>query len=180
MERMTSSWHRINAPLNALDLALCLKCNRVSRHALLCHLFRIVSRLGNGVFWYSLMSVMLALDGLDALSTVTRMILAGLACLAIYKYLKTRTSRPRPYQVYTAIAAAAPALDRFSFPSGHTLHAVCFTTIACSTYPQLAPVLWPFTALVAISRPVLGLHYPSDVLAGALIGLGIATLALLF
>lgn len=176
MERMTSSWHRINA----LDLALCLKCNRVSRHALLCHFFRIVSRLGNGVFWYSLMSVMLVVDGINGLSTVSRMILAGFACLAIYKYLKTRTSRPRPYQVYTAISAAAPALDRFSFPSGHTLHAVCFTTIACSAYPQLAPVLWPFTALVAISRPVLGLHYPSDVLAGALIGFGIAELALTF
>ena len=175
MERMISSWHRINA----LDLALCLHCNRVSRYALWCYLFRIISRLGNGVFWYSLMSVMLLIDGMGAMSTVLRMILAGLACLAVYKYLKTRTSRPRPYQVYTAIAAAAPALDRFSFPSGHTLHAVCFTTLACSAYPQLAPILWPFTALVAISRPVLGLHYPSDVLAGALIGLGIAHLSLM-
>lgn len=175
MERMTSSWHRINA----LDLALCLRFNRVSRHALLCHFFRMVSRLGNGVFWYSLMSVMLLVDGETALPTVTRMTLAGLACLAIYKYLKTRTSRPRPYQVYTAIAAAAPALDRFSFPSGHTLHAVCFSMIACSAYPQLAYVLWPFTALIAISRPILGLHYPSDVLAGALIGLGIASLSVL-
>jgi undecaprenyl-diphosphatase len=180
MARTTSSWHRINAPLTALDLALCLRFNRVSRHALLCHFFRIVSRLGNGVFWYSLMSVMLLIDGYAAVSTVIRMALAGMACLAIYKYLKTTTSRPRPYQVYVAISAAAPALDRFSFPSGHTLHAVCFTTIACSAYPQLAYVLWPFTALVAISRPILGLHYPSDVLAGALIGLGIASLSMLF
>lgn len=176
MERMMSSLRRINA----LDLALCLRCNRISRHALLCVLFRAVSRLGNGVFWYSLMSVLLLADGLQALPTVLRMVLAGLACLAIYKYLKKRTSRPRPYQVYIAISAAAPALDRFSFPSGHTLHAVCFSAIACSAYPQLAPVLWPFTALIAISRPVLGLHYPSDVLVGALIGFGVAQLALGF
>lgn len=180
MARTTSSWHRINVPFSALDLALCLKFNRVSRHALLCVFFRTISRLGNGVFWYSLMSVMVLVDGKAALATVTQMLLAGLACLAIYKYLKTRTSRPRPYQVYVAISAAAPALDRFSFPSGHTLHAVCFSMIACSAYPQLAWVLWPFTALVAISRPVLGLHYPSDVLAGALIGLGIASLSMLF
>jgi undecaprenyl-diphosphatase len=178
MERMTSSWHRINAPLNALDLALCLRCNRVSRHALLCHFFRIVSRLGNGVFWYSLMSAMVLVDGMQALPTVSRMVLAGLACLAVYKYLKTTTSRPRPYQVYVAIAAAAPALDRFSFPSGHTLHAVCFTTIACGAYPQLAAVLWPITALIAVSRPILGLHYPSDVVAGAMIGFGIAQIAI--
>lgn len=174
MERMMSSLRRISA----LDLALCLQCNRFSRYALLCFLFRIVSRLGNGVFWYSLMSVMLVADGMLALPTVLRMMAGGLACLATYKYLKKRTSRPRPYQVYTAISAAAPALDRFSFPSGHTLHAVCFSTIACSAYPQLAPALWPFTALIAISRPVLGLHYPSDVLVGALIGFGMAQVAL--
>lgn len=176
MERMTSSWRRISA----LDLALCLQCNRVSRYALLCLLFRGISRLGNGVFWYSLMGALLLADGLDAAPTIIRMLLAGLLCLAIYKYLKTTTSRPRPYQVYVAIAAAAPALDRFSFPSGHTLHAVCFATIVTSAYPQLAPVLWPFVALVAASRPILGLHYPSDVLAGALIGLGVAQLAIGF
>lgn len=176
MEPTTSSWHRINA----LDLALCLHFNRVSRHALLCVFFRLISRLGNGMFWYNLMAVLLLADGLNALPTVMRMVLAGLACLAIYKYLKARTSRPRPYQVYVAISAAAPALDRFSFPSGHTLHAVCFASIACNAYPQLAPLLWPFVALVAISRPILGLHYPSDVLAGALIGLGIAQIAIGF
>lgn len=174
MEHMTSSWHRINT----LDLALCLRCNRISRHALLCVLFRIVSRLGNGVFWYSLMAALLFSEGMDAVPTVIRMVLAGLACLAIYKYLKTRTSRPRPYQVYVAITAAAPALDRFSFPSGHTLHAVCFTAIASSAYPQLAMILWPFVFLIAASRPILGLHYPSDVLAGALIGLGVAQIAI--
>ena len=67
MARTTSPWHRINA----LDLALCVKFNRVSRYALLCWFFRIVSRLGNGVFWYSLMSVMIVVDGQAALPTVT-------------------------------------------------------------------------------------------------------------
>lgn len=175
MAATTSYLHRINA----LDLALCLKCNQVSRYALLCFLFRIVSRLGNGVFWYSLMAALLVAEGWHALPTVLHMITAGLACLAIYKWLKTTTSRPRPYQVYVAIAAAAPALDRFSFPSGHTLHAVCFATIACQAYPALSPVLWPFVVLVAASRPILGLHYPSDVLAGAVIGLGVARLCLM-
>ena len=61
-------------------------------------------------------------------------------------------------------------LDRFSFPSGHTLHAVGFTLLATHAHPELGWFLVPFATMVACSRLVLGLHYPSDVLTGAAIG----------
>jgi undecaprenyl-diphosphatase len=76
------------------------------------------------------------------------------------------------------IQAWGAPLDEFSFPSGHTLHAVAFTLVALAHYPALAPLLLPFTACVATSRVVLGLHYPSDVLAATAIGIGLAALAL--
>jgi undecaprenyl-diphosphatase len=69
-------------------------------------------------------------------------------------------------------------LDRYSFPSGHTLHAVSFTTLAVSSFPELAWLLVPFAALIAASRVVLGLHYPTDVAAGALIGATLAVLSM--
>ena len=175
MSRIASSWRRINEA----DLALCLRFNRVSHFRFWRSFFRSVSRLGDGVFWYVLMALLLAAHGAEALPTVGRMLLAGALGLAFNKWLKTRTSRPRPCQVYAAIEAAAPALDRFSFPSGHTLHAVSFSLVACSGYPQLAPLVYPFAFLVAVSRPVLGLHYPSDVLAGALLGMLVAQFAAL-
>jgi undecaprenyl-diphosphatase len=69
-------------------------------------------------------------------------------------------------------------LDEFSFPSGHTLHAVAFSLVAMAHYPVLAWALVPFTASVAVSRVVLGLHYPSDVLAATAIGSALAALSL--
>lgn len=62
----------------------------------------------------------------------------GLMRTLLYKCLKAKTSRPRPYQVNQAITRNARPLVPFSFPSGHTLHAVAFTAIASAYYPQLS------------------------------------------
>lgn len=140
--------------------------------------FRAASRLGDGVFWYALMGGLLAWYGFDALPTVLHMILAGLAGTLVYKWLKGATERPRPYQVCPTICCLTAPLDRFSFPSGHTLHAVVFSVVTTAYYPALAAWVWPFTLLVAASRLVLGLHYPSDVVIGAVLGTTIAGLSL--
>jgi len=142
-------------------------------------LFRVVSRLGNGALWYALMIALGLAAGRPGLEAAVRMAAAGAIGLAAYKLLKSRMSRPRPYQAIAGIRAGIDPLDAFSFPSGHTLHAVAFTIIAVVYFPLLAWALVPFTLLVAVSRIVLGLHYPSDVLAGAAIGAGIAEAALL-
>ena len=175
MVRNTSSLYRINQ----LDLALCLRLNRLSHISFWRGLFRVISRLGDGIFWYSLALALPFIHGAAAWPTVGRMVVVGVLGLALYKWLKKRTSRPRPFQVYAAISAAAPALDRFSFPSGHTLHAVSFSLVAAAGFPELAPLVFPFALLVGISRPVLGLHYPSDVLAGALLGSAVARVVML-
>jgi undecaprenyl-diphosphatase len=86
--------------------------------------------------------------------------------------------RERPYISLAGIVPGTRALDRYSFPSGHTLHAVSFTTLAVGSFPELAWLLVPFAALIAASRVVLGLHYPSDVAAGALIGATLAVLSM--
>jgi undecaprenyl-diphosphatase len=137
-------------------------------------LFRLVSRLGNGVFWYLLMLALGVTQGRAGLETSLRMLAAGAIGLAAYKLLKSAATRARPYQVLRDIRIGIDPLDAFSFPSGHTLHAVAFTVVAVSNYPALAPVLVPFTLLIALSRVVLGLHYPSDVLAGAAVGACVA------
>ncbi|MER2528641.1 MAG: phosphatase PAP2 family protein [Candidatus Competibacter denitrificans] len=141
-------------------------------------LFAVVSRLGDGVFWYGLMAALLLIQGAPAVPAVGRMLLAGAAALVLYKWLKARTTRSRPCAQDHQIEPRVAPLDEYSFPSGHTLHAVSFTLVAVYHYPALGPLLIPFATLVALSRIVLGLHYPSDVLAGALLGAGLAMLAL--
>jgi len=143
-------------------------------------LLRLVSRLGDGVFWYSLMLAAIVTQGRPGLDLSLRMLAAGILCLAVYKPIKSRTTRPRPYLALGDIRAGIAPLDAYSFPSGHTLHAVAFTLVALADFPALAGVLVPFTLLVALSRVVLGLHYPSDVLAGAAIGAGVALTVLAF
>ncbi|RYZ72780.1 MAG: phosphatase PAP2 family protein, partial [Lysobacteraceae bacterium] len=85
---------------------------------------------------------------------------------------------PRPFASDLRIRAWVAPLDEFSFPSGHTLHAVAFSLVAIAHYPSLAWLLLPFSACVALSRVVLGLHYPSDVLAALVIGSGLASCSL--
>lgn len=163
--------------LQRWDADWSLRANRSLRGAGWVALFRAVSRLGDGIGWYALMLGLMILHGADAALPVLHMIVTGLACSAIYKALKHGTARPRPCDVQYGVDALSPALDRFSFPSGHTLHAVGFTLVACAYWPALAVVLVPFTALVAASRLVLGLHYPSDVIVGALLGTVVAGLS---
>ena len=107
-------------------------------------------------------------------------LVGGVATL-LYRRLKQWTRRPRPFATDHRIHAWIPPLDEYSFPSGHTLHAVGFSVVACASYPALMWLLIPFTLSVAVSRVVLGVHYPSDVIAATGIGalLGILVLWLL-
>jgi undecaprenyl-diphosphatase len=163
--------------LQQLDLDLCISCNRISSHRLVSRFFSFISRLGDGVFWYSLMLVLPLIYGTQGLMISFHMLSAAIPALLLYKFLKKKTLRPRPCAVTSAVRQQTHTLDQFSFPSGHTLHAVSFTLIVAGHLPHAIWILGPFTVLVAASRPILGLHYPSDVLAGFFIGAAIASLS---
>ncbi len=160
------------------ELGLCLRVNHTCRHEKVQKFFAFVSRLGNGVFWYALILILPLIYGASALPAAIHMSAVAIVGLLIYKVLKTVTVRRRPFVVHPGIQLGTAPLDQYSFPSGHTLHAASFTVVAVAYYGELAWVLVPFSLLVAASRVVLGLHYPSDVLAGALIGSTLAAVSL--
>lgn len=166
--------------LSDREQAWCLAANRWGTRAVVRAWFRAVSRLGDGAFWYALMAALVVFDGWRGLAVSAQLAATGLVALLMYRKLKRWTRRPRPFAADVRIRAWVAPLDEFSFPSGHTLHAVAFTVVALAHYPALAPLLLPFAASVAASRIVLGLHYPSDVLAATGIGLCLGTLSLWF
>ena len=166
------------ARVDAAEYGLCRRLNRGASFALPRRIFQVASRLGDGIAWYVLLAVLPLLYGSAALRPVLVMALTGAVGVALYSRLKRIFVRERPFITHATIDRAAAPLDRYSFPSGHTLHAVSFTWQASAHFPELMWVLVPLAALIAASRVVLGLHYPSDVLAGAALGAALAAAGL--
>lgn len=168
----------LRKPIQLQDAGWCLRANRWGEGNAVRRFFAVVSRLGDGVVWYALMAALIVFDGMDGLAASAHLAVTGVIALVLYKLLKRWTRRPRPFASDVRIRAWVAPLDEFSFPSGHTLHAVAFSIVAIAHYPVLASLLVPFTLCVAASRVILGLHYPSDVLAAAGIGCGLAAISL--
>lgn len=156
--------------LDEFELNVCLRINALSRRRLLRLFFSLVSRLGDYSAWLVLGVVVAIGQGDGAPGFAVQAAATALVGVLVYKALKERLVRERPFVTHGQIVCGTPPLDRYSFPSGHTLHAVSLTILYGAYEPVLLFVMVPFALLVAASRVVLGLHYPSDVAVGALIG----------
>jgi undecaprenyl-diphosphatase len=158
------------ARFDRAEIRVCQYLNRGSGWLAVRQLFCAVSWLGNGWIWYALILALPWLYGAEAWPIAAHLVATGMAGVCLYKAIKDRAVRERPYITHARIRCVTAPLDRYSFPSGHTLHAVSFTLMIVHYYPEWLPLLAGFAALVALSRVILGLHYPTDVAAGALLG----------
>ncbi len=88
--------------------------------------------------------------------------------------LKYAVNRPRPYETYPDLVIKRTSTGPYSFPSGHTSYAFSLATSATLATKKwyVAVPCYAYAGTVAYSRMRLGVHYPGDVLAGALIGIG--------
>ncbi|MDF1763131.1 MAG: phosphatase PAP2 family protein [Oleibacter sp.] len=156
------------------ELNVCQRLNRMGHRREICVFFKAISRLGDGVFWYTLALALPFILGIEGVYALVHITITGLICLGIYSQLKNRLVRQRPFISFPDIHAHTAPLDKYSFPSGHTMNAVNFALLFSWFYPPLMWLVIPFAALVGLSRIVLGMHYPTDVIVGAILGLAIS------
>ena len=139
-----------------------------------------ISHSGNGYYYPVIPAVLLFVDS----RTAWNFFLAGLFAfgieLPLYKLLKNRIKRDRPCEQLSSIYQRISPSDQFSFPSGHTAAAFVMATLISYFFPLMALPLFSWALLVGFSRIYLGVHYPSDILAGIAIGMLSACGALVF
>src|SRR5579863_5715298 len=128
------------------------------------------TRLGDGWLWYSLALILLVVGGPQRYAAVSASALAALVGVGVFKLLKRLSHRQRPCQLEPHCWAKILPPDQFSFPSGHTMTAFSIALVLSYFYPGLEAPIYFLAVSIAISRVVLGMHFLSDVLAGAVLG----------
>ena len=128
------------------------------------------TRMGDGWLWYALGAILLAVGGPRGFAAVGAAGSAAILGIFVFKALKKLSRRPRPCHVQPHCWATILPPDQFSFPSGHTMTAFAIALVISYFYPTLEGPLYFLALSIGFSRIVLGMHYLSDVLAGALLG----------
>lgn len=143
-----------------------------------CRWIRWLSKTGDGQL-YLLLGVMLWwLEPQHGTLFLYSGLLAYMLEIPVYLVLKNSLKRERPcYQIKELSAHIVPS-DKFSLPSGHTAAAFLMASLIAHFYPTLSISAYVWASCIGGSRVLLGVHYPSDIIAGALLGLGISVISL--
>ena len=128
---------------------------------------KLMSRIGDGLAWFILCVVFLAIDIYAGLALT----ISSITQVLLQIVIKRIFSRQRPFVRYGEISNVIAPPDRFSFPSGHTAGAFTIVFVFYYFYTVLFIPMLIIATLIAFSRIYLGLHYPTDVLAGVILGL---------
>src|ERR1035437_3421648 len=128
------------------------------------------TRGGDGWLWYGMAVVILLFGGPMRFRALSAAAMAAASGIVIFLNLKKATGRRRPCTFEPHCWATLLPPDQFSFPSGHTITAFAVSLSLSCFYPNLTLGLLFCAISIAASRVLLGMHFLSDVLAGAAIG----------
>jgi len=158
--------------LFSVDIAIFYFFNHTLSAGFLDKFFSIITNVNN---WYITYVILLSLCFIKG-GTKGKLAVIGVILLIIatdqlgYRVLKDLIARPRPFSVLADVILPIGSTGTYSFPSNHALNNFAAAVFFYRLYPNLKWALFITAFLVSISRIYLGLHYPSDILGGALIG----------
>ncbi|EAS43554.1 phosphatase PAP2 family protein [Photobacterium profundum] len=154
------------APIQRFDYAfssLCL-CHRFNQP--MASLSLLVSRSGDGPLYAIFGLLVWMIDRTHGGQVLGIGLLTFTLELPMYLLLKNIFKRDRPSELPSFIRPP----DKYSLPSGHTAAAFIMASLISSYYPEWAWIVWPWAIMIGLSRVLLGVHFISDIIAGALLG----------
>jgi undecaprenyl-diphosphatase len=138
-----------------------------------------VSRTGDGTGYPLLAGLLLIVDPVSGGAFLKAALAAFALELPAYALTKRWVKRARPCGLLPGVYGRELPPDAFSFPSGHTAAAWVMATLLGHAYPVLIPAAGVWASAVGFSRIYLGVHYPTDVAAGIVLGVSSACVGLL-
>lgn len=162
------------------DLQLLLWCVRSHHYKYFVTFVRAISRTGDGYIQLLLPLLMLVVNPDSGIRFLIIVSIAFSTERTIYFVLKNTLKRRRPPEVVPHFSSLVTPSDQFSFPSGHTMAAFLLAGLASNYFGSTAYPLYLWATAVGASRVILGVHFPSDIVAGATLGSGLTYLIVFF
>ncbi len=159
--------------LYSIDLSIFYFFNHTLSNGVFDKFFTIITSVNN---WYIAYVILLLISFIKG-GTKGKLAVAGVILLIVvtdqtgYKILKEFFERIRPCNALSDVITPLGCTGSYSFPSNHAVNNFAAAVFYFKLFPNLKYPLFITASLVAISRVYLGLHYPSDILGGAIIGI---------
>ena len=133
---------------------------------------RFYTRLGDGYVWALVIIFIVWNSGISFLGNVLVQVLASLAVsLAAYWAIKLLARRKRPFEVIEGFQALVPPLDKFSFPSGHTMNNLAVASTLFLSVPVAGALMMALPLTWGLLRVYFGVHWLTDVIGGFCLGI---------
>ena len=158
--------------LYSIDLSIFYFFNHTLSNGVFDKFFSIITSVNN---WYIAYVILLLISFIKG-GTKGKLAVLGIILLIVvtdqtgYKILKEFFERIRPCNALSDVITPLGCTGSYSFPSNHAVNNFAAAVFFYRLFPNLKYPLFITASLVAISRVYLGLHYPSDILGGAIIG----------
>ena len=153
-----------------LDVSTYLWLNKLQRNHPLIKANRLISHSGDGYLYVAIGLLVYLGTPVSYLEFIKVGLTAFVIELPCFILLKSLIKRDRPFVQLQNCQSAIKPSDKFSMPSGHTAAAFLMASLIAYFYVEFASIAYVWAVMIGMSRVVLGVHYPSDILAGALLG----------